>query len=63
MTCFLCGSTDRVEVHHIDWNHWHDVPSNRMNLCRKCHVELHRVGYLSYWDLDNLRRDVLVAKR
>lgn len=44
MACELCGSTKKVEQHHIvpRWLGGSDAPTNIMPLCRKCHVELHK---------------------
>lgn len=45
--CTRCGSTDRVEAHHII--RWADDPSQRLNpsngmaLCKPCHDEEHRL--------------------
>jgi len=50
--CFLCDSYDKIEIHHLDWHHENDIPSNRLPLCHRCHTELHKVGIL---DIDELR--------
>lgn len=37
--CALCGSTDRIQVHHIvpyRYSHSHDL-ENLVTLCRSCH--------------------------
>jgi 5-methylcytosine-specific restriction endonuclease McrA len=35
--CSKCGSTERLEVHHIDGNHENNIISNTTVLCKKCH--------------------------
>jgi mannose-6-phosphate isomerase-like protein (cupin superfamily) len=35
--CILCGSKDKLEVHHIDDDEKNDDEKNLMTLCRKCH--------------------------
>ena len=57
-SCYLCGSQERVQRHHIDWHHENDNPSNRVLLCHRCHMELHRAGYLSPEELDSIRDKV-----
>jgi len=57
-SCWLCGSQEAIEEHHIDWHHENDDPSNRVLLCRRCHVELHKVGFLSGLELDSIRDKV-----
>jgi len=53
--CQICGSIDRIEMHHIDGNHDHNNDSNTMLLCKKCHrneidpnlLKRFRIGYYS----------------
>lgn len=51
--CFLCGSEEFLEVHHIDFHHNNNRPENRIKLCRRHHVLLHKSGFFS---LDELLR-------
>ncbi len=44
--CFLCGATDNLQIHHIDFDHKNNKADNRIILCHRCHSELHKVGYL-----------------
>jgi hypothetical protein len=61
-SCGLCGELAGLEVHHVDWHHDNDVPANRLLLCRRCHVEVHRVGYLSQAELQEIRK-LVVGRR
>src|SRR4030042_1094931 len=56
--CYLCESRDTVEQHHIDWHHGNNGPGNRIPLCHRCHVELHKAGYLSWEELERIRDKV-----
>jgi hypothetical protein len=59
MVCYLCGSNKNLHVHHIDWHHENNDPSNRMTMCERCHVELHRnIGYLSLQELTALKHRI-----
>ena len=46
-TCQVCGSTKRLDVHHMDGNGKHltenpnQNPNNLILLCHKCHMRLH----------------------
>ena len=46
--CELCGNTDinSLEVHHIDENHFNNVPSNLITLCESCHQRVHNKNLL-----------------
>lgn len=35
--CRICGSTDKIQVHHIDGNHKNNEIINLVYLCCKCH--------------------------
>ena len=37
MKCVLCGSTEKVEVHHKDGNHFNNEKENLVVLCHSCH--------------------------
>jgi len=56
--CYLCGATTRLERHHINWHHNDRGKANVVILCKRCHVELHRVGYLSSKELEAIRAKV-----
>ena len=53
--CYLCGSLDKLERHHLDWHHGHGAAVNLMWLCHRCHVELHKVGYLDSTEMAGVR--------
>jgi 5-methylcytosine-specific restriction endonuclease McrA len=46
-TCQICGSkmttfgkkTDKLEIHHIDYNKANSVPKNLVSLCKSCHIK------------------------
>lgn len=42
-TCVQCGSTDRIQVHHMQAlaNGGDNMASNLQTLCYKCHMEKH----------------------
>ena len=42
MYCKVCGSYKHTEVHHLDGNHHNNSTGNRVRLCRRCHVFVHR---------------------
>ena len=56
--CFLCRSRENPEEHHIDWNHANDSVRNRVLLCERCHVVLHRGGYVSLAEMLQIRNTV-----
>ena len=56
--CYLCDSQEDVEQHHIDWHHGNNGSGNRIPLCHRCHVELHKAGYLSWEELERIRDKV-----
>lgn len=39
--CILCGSADRVHIHHIDGDRTHNTKENIMTLCVSCHTYVH----------------------
>jgi len=57
-SCYLCDSQEAVERHHVDWHHENNGHGNRVLLCKRCHVELHKVGYLSLEELIAIRDKV-----
>ena len=44
--CEICGSTDDIEVHHIDKNHNNNNPENLISLCSSCHTRVHNQSLL-----------------
>lgn len=43
--CFVCGSTERIQVHHIDENFYNNTLKNLELLCGPCHGKKHRTSY------------------
>jgi len=41
--CRACGSSTKLEVHHLDGNRQHNELSNFITLCHNCHVLLTRM--------------------
>jgi hypothetical protein len=39
--CWVCGSTDELEVHHINGDRSDNDLSNLLPLCEDCHSEVH----------------------
>lgn len=39
--CVHCGSTENLNVHHIDQNHDNNLLDNLLVLCAKCHKKEH----------------------
>lgn len=39
--CEICGTTERLQAHHIDGNIGHNVPENIQTLCISCHAKHH----------------------
>ena len=60
--CYLCDSQESLDIHHVDWHHENDNPGNLVTLCHRCHMELHRSGYVSWIELDGIR-DKIRAER
>lgn len=42
-SCCVCGSTSRLEVHHIDHDPYHYTEDNLEVLCSKCHKQRHGI--------------------
>ena len=57
--CYICGSRENLHRHHIDWHHNHNVPSNIVILCQRCHALIHGgTGYMSLEELTEIRAKV-----
>lgn len=41
--CELCGTIDRLTIHHKDRNWRNNTPSNLQTLCNSCHTSLHHL--------------------
>ncbi len=48
--CQRCGATERIEVHHMDLDHYNDDPDNLIALCIYCHKQYHACN----WELEEL---------
>lgn len=47
-TCQHCGSTTRLQVHHLTYEHHgeeHLHPEDLLTLCRSCHEEVHGLSH------------------
>lgn len=42
--CECCGFTEDLQVHHKDWNHINNDPTNLQMLCKYCHVQARNLG-------------------
>lgn len=40
-SCEICGSTEELDVHHIDENRKNNYPINLITLCKSCHARVH----------------------
>lgn len=40
-----CGSTDNIQVHHIDGDRTNNSLSNLIPLCERCHRKIHSGGF------------------
>jgi hypothetical protein len=54
LRCWLCGGSEKVEVHHMDCNDRNDN-FYKVRLCWVCRDWIHRAGYCSYEDLCYLK--------
>lgn len=44
-SCSVCGVQGRLHVHHLDWDHFNNAPSNLQTLCPSCHRKSHSPNY------------------
>lgn len=42
--CEICGSTQHLDIHHIDHDWHNNSPGNLMCVCRSCHNRIHGNG-------------------
>lgn len=42
LECETCGAVRCLVIHHVDFNHFNNVPENLQVLCAWCHGRLHR---------------------
>ena len=59
--CYLCQNEDNLHVHHLNWHHSDDSPSNLLIVCKRCHAKLHKVGYLTKQELEVIASKVARA--
>lgn len=45
--CDLCGTRENLGIHHRNFDHYDNEPSNLQVLCVGCHMSLHKQAY---WD-------------
>jgi len=57
-SCYLCRATEHLLVHHLNWEHSDDTPSNLVIVCQRCHTELHKAGYLTAQEMDSIRAKI-----
>ena len=53
-TCAICGEGGEMHLHHRNWHHFDDRPSNWLTACLRCHSILHHVGYLTDHELEEV---------
>lgn len=60
--CECCGYSEVLDLHHIDFNHGNNKPSNHSVLCPNCHAKIHRLG-IKFNDLvkNHISWDTLVS--
>lgn len=45
--CEICGSTNNIDVHHLDCNRANNDPKNLITLCQSCHMRVHSKNLLA----------------
>jgi 5-methylcytosine-specific restriction endonuclease McrA len=43
--CTLCGSKEKLLIHHIDFDHYNNAADNLQVLCLRCHSSVHKQAY------------------
>lgn len=61
--CFICGSLDKLETHHLDWYHGNSDPHNKVKLCQRCHAIVHNSGYLTIDEMREIREKVMTIRK
>ena len=56
--CYLCGEYGLIDIHHVDWHHDNNNSENRISLCKRCHTEFHRIGFIDKMEIDKIREKV-----
>jgi hypothetical protein len=58
--CGICGSADRLHVHHLNYRHLVDVELSDLRvMCKRCHFlchELHRAGKFTFTSTNHHHR-------
>lgn len=39
--CLVCGTSEKLQVHHVDEDYTNDDPSNLATVCASCHMKGH----------------------
>ena len=42
--CQVCGFTEGLQTHHIDWNPNNNAQKNLQRLCQWCHIQANKLG-------------------
>jgi len=42
--CVVCGATSKLIVHHVNGNKVNNSMENLVVVCRRCHLDIHRLG-------------------
>jgi len=54
--CERCNKYGMIETHHIDFNHKNRNKNNLLNICRGCHLKIHRRYAFANLDIE-VKRD------
>ena len=55
--CWICGSEEKLNVHHIDFNHNDNNSTNIIVVCKRCHGKLHFLFQLMNLQIKNWVED------
>jgi hypothetical protein len=63
--CWVCGTSEGLEVHHIDGDRSNNELENLTPLCESCHKLVHYIGNQDEvtGGIDDLRKELPVTKR
>jgi hypothetical protein len=53
-SCGSCATRQNLGIHHVDYDHYNNEPSNLTVLCVSCHMSLHKQNY---WDAIHAGRE------